>query len=95
MNGLTSKTVTSSDEISRCTIQLFPKVYKSRANLGLLSRILDKEPYVIILETKSKISLLWFSNIEIYHFLETDDENINIFVGIATPMVLLEYISTN
>lgn len=53
MNGLISGKVQSNESIWKCIVRIYPKVYKS-ANLGVVSRILEKESYVLILNVESK-----------------------------------------
>lgn len=54
MNGLISGKVTSNQAIERCIVRIYPKVYNS-SNLGIVSRILEKEAYVVILESKGNV----------------------------------------
>ncbi|KAG5886814.1 hypothetical protein JTB14_031456 [Gonioctena quinquepunctata] len=51
MNGLISGKVQSNESIEKCIIRIYPKVYKS-ANLGVVSRILEKENYVLVLDVE-------------------------------------------
>ncbi|CAG9813693.1 unnamed protein product [Phaedon cochleariae] len=51
MNGLISGKVQSNGNFERCIVRIFPKVYTT-ANLGIVSRILERESYVLILESQ-------------------------------------------
>lgn len=52
MNGLISGKVQSNEGVGKCIVRIYPKVYKSM-NLGVVSRILEKESYVLILDVQS------------------------------------------
>lgn len=52
LNVLISGNVKPSDSIEKASVTVFPKVYNS-ANLGLVSRILERENYVLVLEKQS------------------------------------------
>lgn len=62
MNGLISGKVQSNESIGKCVIRIYPKVYKS-ANLGVVSRILEKESYVVILDTQSNYYCCCFMSV--------------------------------
>jgi cystathionine beta-synthase len=49
LNVLISGNVKPSDSIDRASVTVFPKVMNT-ANLGLVSRILERENYVVVLE---------------------------------------------
>ncbi|KAJ8941828.1 hypothetical protein NQ314_010270 [Rhamnusium bicolor] len=49
MSKLISENIQSSENVEKIMTRIYPKLYKS-ANLGLASRVLEKEPYVVILE---------------------------------------------
>lgn len=51
MNDLISGKIQSNDSIAKCIVRIYPKVYKS-VNLGVVSRILEKESYVLVLDTQ-------------------------------------------
>nr|XP_023017435.1 cystathionine beta-synthase-like [Leptinotarsa decemlineata] len=51
MNGLISGKAKSNESIETCIVRIYPKVYKT-ANLGVVSRILERESYVIILDAQ-------------------------------------------
>jgi hypothetical protein len=53
LNVLISGNVKPSDSIDRASVTVFPKVMNT-ANLGLVSRILERENYVVVLEKHSK-----------------------------------------
>lgn len=52
MNGLISGKVKSNESIGKCIVRIYPKVNKNM-NLGVVSRILEKESYVLILDVQS------------------------------------------
>lgn len=54
LNVLISGNVKASDLIGKAAITVFPKVY-THATLGLVSRILEREPYVFVVEKQSKL----------------------------------------
>ncbi|XP_056639619.1 cystathionine beta-synthase [Diorhabda sublineata] len=51
MQGLLSGKVKPEGSIERCLVRIYPKVQKS-ANLGVVSRILERESYVLVLDSK-------------------------------------------
>ncbi|KAG5878228.1 hypothetical protein JTB14_009207 [Gonioctena quinquepunctata] len=51
VNKVISGDLKANDDISKCIDRLYPKVPKS-ANIGLVSRILEKEPYVMIVDVE-------------------------------------------
>ncbi|XP_023029512.2 cystathionine beta-synthase [Leptinotarsa decemlineata] len=51
VNKVISGNLQANDSVDRCIDRLYPKVLKS-ANLGLVSRVLEKEPYVMILDVE-------------------------------------------
>lgn len=55
--GLTSKKLQASDAIERLIVRVYPKLYDD-ASLGLVSTVLEKEPYVIILDRQGKSFVL-------------------------------------
>ncbi|CAH0550348.1 unnamed protein product [Brassicogethes aeneus] len=52
MNGLISGRVQSNQSIESIVMRIYPKVYTT-ANLGVISRVLEKESYVMILEKQA------------------------------------------
>lgn len=53
MNSLISGKIKSNDGVGKCVVRIYPKVYKSM-NLGVVSRILEKELYVLVLDVQGK-----------------------------------------
>ncbi|XP_030752761.1 cystathionine beta-synthase-like isoform X2 [Sitophilus oryzae] len=51
INNLLANNIKPSDKIQDCTIRIFPKVDVKSGYLGLVSRILEKDHYVIVTET--------------------------------------------
>ncbi|XP_050315549.1 cystathionine beta-synthase-like isoform X2 [Anthonomus grandis grandis] len=51
INYMLANQVLASDTVEKATIRIYPKVDVSTGNLGLISRILEKESYVIITQT--------------------------------------------
>lgn len=49
MSKLLAGTVKSNETTEKVIVRIYPKVYKT-ANLGLVSRILEKESYVLLLD---------------------------------------------
>lgn len=56
MNGLISGKIQSNEGVGKCVARIFPKVYKSM-NLGVVSRILEKESYVLVLEVQGNYNV--------------------------------------
>lgn len=57
MNGLISGKIQSNEAIEKCIVRIYPKVYKS-STLGVVSRILEKESYALILDVQSKFIII-------------------------------------
>lgn len=57
MNGLISGRVQSNESIEKIVIRIYPKLYNT-ANLGVVSRVLEKEAYVVILEKHGKFLII-------------------------------------
>lgn len=53
MSKLLDGTVKSNETTEKVIVRIYPKVYKT-ANLGLVSRILEKESYVLLLDKQGK-----------------------------------------
>ncbi|CAG9834689.1 unnamed protein product [Diabrotica balteata] len=54
MQGLLRGTVKSNGTVERCVVRIYPKVQKT-ASVGLISRILEKESYVVVLDSKGAV----------------------------------------
>lgn len=57
-NGLISGKVQANSKISDCLVRVYPKLFKS-ANLGVVSRVLEKDSYVVILEAEGNVNELF------------------------------------
>lgn len=94
MNGLISGKVASNEEIQKCIVRIYPKVYKS-ATLGVVSRILEKEPYVLVFDVQGSfvIRYILFLTFSLCYFLGVVGSQIDVPVGIVTAIDLLGFIS--
>lgn len=99
MNGLISGKIKSNDGVGKCIVRIYPKVHKSM-NLGVVSRILEKELYVLVLDVQGKYYLTYLIFICQYlltkfHISDIGGIKVDVPVGIVTAMDLLEFISAN
>ncbi|CAG9770957.1 unnamed protein product [Ceutorhynchus assimilis] len=77
LSSVMAKEIHASDSIERLIARVYPKLY-TNAHLGLVSSVLEKETYVIILEKK-----------------DVGNGQVEVPVGIVTPIDVLQYISEN
>lgn len=51
INNILAKNILPSDTIEQCCIRIYPKVDINTGHLGLVSRILEKDSYVVVTES--------------------------------------------
>lgn len=49
MEKLLTGRIQSNESVEKCIVRIYPKVQKT-VNLGVVSRILEREPYVLVLD---------------------------------------------
>lgn len=60
MTKLLAGTVQSNENTEKVIVRIYPQVYKT-ANLGLVSRILEKESYILLLDIEgNRVTIINF-----------------------------------
>ncbi|CAH1110573.1 unnamed protein product [Psylliodes chrysocephalus] len=54
MEKLLTGRIQSNESVEKCIVRIYPKVQKT-VNLGVVSRILEKEPYVLVLDKQGEV----------------------------------------